>query len=373
MSCFCVASVTALSQPGLAVGVGAEAAASASAAISASVAAQAVLSVDAQVSVGVPGVPTGAPPNLPSPALSVTATAAVAARAQLQAQALAQCGIDLSTPLGATAIARLAATLDARFAQPSMPQPDLRPWQQLAALNAAAVRVAARQTGEPDGIQVITGSARGSDADGLWAATTPAAWAEAVETLRQFNIQATAAAQMNVGIADRASFVQAAQVLTGTALPELQLEAFMAICGMSSGLAAVAQLGASLGVNPVVAGFAQVQARVAANVSAAVAAMARAGVAVSASPVVPQVPGLPSFATPSAFQAVLGSGASATGAAEVQMRVDASVGAALAVTAFVANARAALGVGAASTPCGVCDSRAVMAAVSAGLSARGGR
>lgn len=103
MSCFCIANLNLL--PEL----------DANASLNLAASAQAAMALYGRISLGIPNL-AGPPfqvPRLTLPPLSVMAS--LSAMAQLRAQAMARLGIDLATPRGITALARLTATLDARM------------------------------------------------------------------------------------------------------------------------------------------------------------------------------------------------------------------------------------------------------------------
>lgn len=377
MSCICKTYLSALTIPDPQVRL--QVSAEAAAAVSASATAQMLLAMDAQVSAGLSGLPAQwLEPPLPQLRVQQDVIVSLATRVQLHAQALAQCGVDLATPIGQVALARLVATLGERLDPPlgsRPPLPDLTPWQELAAINGAAVRLAlvAQAQAQAQAAASVTTTAV------VAVSVTPPQWQHFVTTIRSVSMLMTIATQMNVSLSAREQFGAAAQshAQPRVRLPRLPPETLVQICQLSAGFSAIAQLGSSLGVNPMEAGYARTQALVAANVSAAVAALTRARVNVQEMirtptapgvppiPVLPSVPGRPSFATQAVVSAVRALDMQAVARLEIELEADPSIATGLAVTGFVANAAAALGIRPAAVPCAVCDSRAVMASASA--------
>ena len=339
MSCFCHAALAPLTLPGLSVAAN----------VSLSTVAQAALALDARLQLGIPGLPSGWL-NLPVPQVNMdlNAVASLAAMAQLQAQARAQLGLDLGTPLGAAALARMAATLNARL--PSLPPLQLAPWLQLASLQQATARLqAALDAGLtlPLTAEVVT----------------PPAWLGFTANLQLLSLLMSLSANLSVSLSSTTQLQAAIQAMLALRLPALPPAQLVAMAQLSAGLGAIAQLRAGLGINPLQLGFPQVQAMVAANFSEMATALLRAGIDVRlALPTLPPIPGLPAFATQATVNAALNLRPPALDLAFTESMYG-SLGAGLAVSSLAINLNLALDLQAQGAPCAICDARALVAAI----------
>jgi len=321
-----------------------------------SASARAAAALNEQLTLGLPGFP--GPPfafTLPRLSLSASAAANLAAYAQLHAQAMARLGIDLRLPLGLTALARLTATLNARLSMLANLNLNFGPWLQLALLNRITVSLTA----------AFNAALSLSASAALNIHLFPPSWGGL--HLGTLSMMMNASAQIGLGASANvaASFTAMVQAIArlNLALPNLSL-----VCNLSAGFSAIAQLGSSLGINPLQIGFPAVQAMVAANFSAMVALAARLGINLSVG--IPNLLTIPSLVAAiqasltATLRAVLAFNFSAV--ASLNVAASASLGVGLAVTALAANMSAALGINvAASVPCPICDARAIVAAAGA--------
>lgn len=395
MGCVCTGFLRPLTDPARPVTAPADLAAAAER----STVARTLVALDRQVATGQPGLPPGGPDQaLPSVPLPAHQLAGLAARTQLRTQALAQCGVDLDRPEGVAAMRRLIATLAARVqaATDRGALPDLRPWQHLAQVQAAAARL---QTLADQAAEAAPPSAAGlpGAAGRLAAAQTPTAWQPFVTALQPLALlmQVAAQTQGRPGGAggrggqggetpgpgsphDPAALQAGLEAAAATpSLPALPPATVAALSHAAGGLAAMAQLSTALGADVAESGYAAAQAMVASRVSAAVAALRRVGVNVAAMSAtapagteaasLPTVPGLPAFATPALVRTVRTLDPAALAALRpVAMAASpGSVSTGLAVTAFLAHAGTALGARPSPAPCAGCDQRALVAALAA--------
>lgn len=339
MSCFCHAALAPLTLPGLSV----------TANVSLSAVARAALALDARLQLGLPGLPQ-AWLSLPLPQvnMSLSAAATLATMAQLQAQVQAQLGLNLATPLGIRAMARMAATLNARL--PTLPSLQLGPWLQLASLHLATVRLTAALNA-------------GLTLSATAAVVTPPAWGGFALNLQLLSLLMRLSASLNVSLSAAAQLRAAIQAMLALRLPVLPPLQLTAMAQLSAGLGAIAQLRLGLGINPLQLGFPQVQAMVAANFSAMVSAMLRAGINLQLGlPSLPPIPGLPPFATQATVNAALNLRPPALNLT-FNESLYASLATGVAVSSLAINLNLALNLQPMAVPCLICDARALVAAL----------
>ena len=273
MSCFCIAHLDLL--PDL----------DANASLNLATSAQAAMALYGRISLGIPNL-AGPPFKLPRLTLPpLSAMASLSAMAQLRAQAMARLGIDLATPRGITALARLTATLDARMPAIANLNLNLNAWVQLASVNAVAVNLSA--------ICDACLSESASSTSALNMAAPPLSWGG--PRLSLLTALLNLSAQLNVSL--DASFVASLQAMAqAIAMAEVTLNVSEAAT-FSAGFCAIAQLKASLGVEPLQIGLPGVRAQVAANFSAMVSLAAQLGIDLSLGiPGLPALPDIPGFA-----------------------------------------------------------------------------
>jgi hypothetical protein len=312
--------------------------------------------------------------GLPLPRLQMNtqAVATISALASLRAQALAQFGIDLLTPQGATAFARIVATMNARLSALANAQPGFNPlgWTQLAALNNAITQVnLALQAGllaPPPSL--------------LMALTVPggipmARWGGFLAALRALAPMIAAATHLNASLTETAQLSASLRTLARLALPPLVAPQLMA--SLTAALSAVAQLQTSLGLSasPLQLGLPAVALRVQARLAALMAAL-RAQFGLSLPPggdllaallaLLPPLPAAPGgFATAAVVQAAMQMQAMAALNWQVPATLPA-VQIGLPACAFAAQLNASLNMQAVlPAPCGSgCDAARIMRALS---------
>ncbi len=364
MSCFCQTSLAPLTLALPSLDVAAMASMNASA--------QAALSLDAWLSARAAiGRLNPAWLSLPLPSLNISANALVTISllAQLRSQVSVQLGLDLLAPGQLTAFTRMMATLNARLAvMPGMAL-NMGGWLQLASFNAALLRLqAAVQAGAFAGLNLAANPSLSLAAE----------WGPFIGGLTPLAMLLTAMAQLNVSAASAAQLATMVNAMAAIRLPALPAASIMQMCQLSAGLSAVAQLGLSLGVSPLQLGFPAVRAMVAANFSATLAALASVGVRLSANlsaaltaglPGLPGgLPSIPSFTTSAVVRAAVALDTSAFASLNLALSASPMLMVGLSGSALAANLSAALAITASARPCGVCDSRSVMASLSLGAS-----
>ena len=301
---------------------------------------------------GLPAAPWQPDPDwqeapLPRLAMGAQAMLTISAIANLRAQALAQFGLDLQDPAQARMFARLAATLGARMAA-APPAGTGQAWQRLGALNAAIDQVgAAVQSG------VFTA---GADAYALAPEWRP--FLSAVRSLLPL-----IAVAVQLGLDMRANFAPdlaaAVRSMLAARLPPLPPAQLAAMAGLSAQLTAVSSLAASLGVDPLQAGYKPVQQMVARRLAALRPALPPAG-ELPAMPYCPTVP-----VTPAVVQLAQTMNAEAVAALTWQAPAMTSVPllqVGLPVAGLAAQLKTALGISPAAGPCAGCDANAVLQA-----------
>ena len=305
--------------------------------------------------------------GLPSLRLNLRAVATISALAQLRAQVLAQFGLDLLIRAQALAFARIVATMNVRFSALAHLNFNPLAWLRLAGLNAAIDQInLALQLG----LLPPSPSLRLS-------LTLPGGipmpqWAGFLALLRALLPLISAAANLNVSLAETAQFSAALRILARLSLPALVAPHLMA--SLTAALNAVASLQASLGVNPLQLGLPAIRLRISLKLNALLAALsARFGLNLSGGgnllaallALLPNLPLVPtSFATSAAVQAALRMGAFASLNWQVPLSLPA-IGIGLPTCALAASLSAALGVQAVlSAPCLLaCDAGRVMSAL----------
>jgi hypothetical protein len=269
---------------------------------------------------------------------------------------MARLGIDLSTSMGATALARLTATLDARMSAIAELNLNLNLWIQLASVNAIALDLTA----------MFSACLDGSASAAFNLAMPPMSWGGL--NLPSISALLALAAQLNVSLdATFAASLQASASALASAMANISLDV-SAAASLAAGFSAIAQLAASLGINPLEVGFPSVRAMVAANFSAMTSLAAQLGIdlalGIPGLPALPSIPGLSAALSASLaaqLQAAIEASASLNTIAsfDVSMPISAMLAASLAL-----SLSAALGTDVAlPAPCGQCDLRSIMAAV----------
>jgi hypothetical protein len=197
-------------------------------------------------------------PALPLPRMTLTASAmaTISALAQLRAQVLAQFGIDLLLPGQARDFAGIVTTMNARLSAMAVASFNPLAWLRLAALNGAIDQLNVALTlGLPFQLP-----AEGQPMPG---GLPMAAWRQFLAALSALAPMIAAAAQLNVDLSENftASLALAIRPLNTLVLPHLPSLSMMA--SLTAALSAVAQLRASLAVDPLQLGLAAVQEMVA--------------------------------------------------------------------------------------------------------------
>jgi hypothetical protein len=203
---------------------------------------------------------------LPTPKLSLSAMATLSALVQLYAQVKASFNIDLLVSGSATALVRLVATLNARLSAMLSASIDLNidasAWLTLAAELEAAVAVTAAASLNlfaPSPSLLSAYLAPGGIELSLWAP-----FLDAIAALSPL-----IALSLQLGISDSASLAAAIRTLNAIEVPVLV--DVSAALSLIAALSAVARLQATLGINVLEAGLAEVSAMVALRVEAALA------------------------------------------------------------------------------------------------------
>ena len=305
---------------------------------------------------------------LPQLKLSADAMATISALAQLRTQAAATAGIDLLSAGGATAFARLVVTTNARVSALAVAAFDASAWLRLAALNGAVEQVhLALQAG------LLAPSASVSFAMQNPGGLPMASWRALLAALVRLAPLLAVSAQLGLHMSGEFTATLAAnlRVLRGLVLPPVNLSA---MASLTAGLSAVARLRASLGIDPLQAGYQEVHAMVSARLSALMPVLtASLRLNLQASDVLadllarlPPLPYCPtSLATPAVVAAAVSVNAQALASLDWQVPPAASLAAirvGLPAMAFAAQFRAAFGMDAAlAAPCGSgCDAAALM-------------
>jgi hypothetical protein len=304
---------------------------------------------------------------LPHLQLNASAMATISALAQLRAQVLAQFGIDLLVPGQAAAFAQIVATLHARVSAMAALSPGFNPlaWLRLASLNAAIDQLnLALKIGLPLALPPLPG--------GLpWPS-----WRQFLAALSALVPLIAVAAHLNLNLSENfsAQLSLALRALLNINLPALPSLRLMA--SLTAALSAVAQLQASLGVNPLEIGLPAVQLMISARLSVVLQALSSAmgfnlltmllDELLALLPAIPYSPA--SLATSAVVQAAMSINAQALASLNWQVPSATSliaVRVGLPAVAFAAQLRASLGINAAITaPCGSgCDAAAIMAAL----------
>jgi hypothetical protein len=305
---------------------------------------------------------------LPRLQLSMRAVATISALAQLRAQVLAQFGLDLLNPAHATAFARIVATLNARLSALAVPF-NPAAWLALANLNAAIDQInLALQAG------LLPPSANMMLALGVPGGIPMARWSSLLALLRALAPMLAATTQLNVSLTETAQLSAALRMLARLALPPLAAPQLLA--SLSAALSAVAQLQASLGVNPLALGFPAMTLRVQARLAALLPVLsARFGVAMPPGnllaellaallALLPPLPVVPTYATSAVVQAAMQAQALASLNWQVPAMLPA-IAIGLPVCNFAAQLNAALAVSAVlPAPCASgCDAARLMRAL----------
>jgi hypothetical protein len=326
---------------------------------------------------GLPAAPWQPDPNwlslaLPVPRLSMQAMATLSAMAQLRAQVLAQFGVDLLVPGQAAMCARIVATMNARLSLLASTSFNPAGWLQLAGLNSGLDQInLALQAGllAPSASLNLALTMPGGIPMAQWGSFLAALLALlpliAVSLQLGINLQANVSAQLSAAL----------RMLLKLSLPALAMPQLMA--SLTASLSAVAQLQASLGVNPLQLGFPAIQAMVQAKLALILPQIsAQLGLNLAGGgnllalllSLLPKLPAIPtSFAT--ADTVSLAVQAQALAALDWQvpaMSAVTSLSIGLPTCALTAQLNAALGIQAVlRAPCPVCDAAAVARALAA--------
>ena len=367
MSCMCKKTMSALFVALPQIGISAQASASMNIALSADLQALARL----LAAMGLPAPPWTPNPawlnlQLPRLALNASAMATISAFAQLRADVLAQFGIDLLIPGQAAAFARLAATLQARLAAMLAVNAHLglasTAWMQLAASLSASLQVQeALNLGLLPSPPPIPQMSLWREFLALLASLLPII---AVSSQLGLNMSANISAQLAMAV----------RAMLQIRLPVFPPASLALMASITASLSAIAQLRASLGIDPLALGLPAVHLMV----SERVALTARAVQTATGMPL-PSLLSLlnllprPDFspalmATPATVAAAMNINATALAAVNWQVPAIASLpvlSVGLPVTAFAAQLNAAMGLSASAALCATCDSAALMASASA--------
>ena len=301
---------------------------------------------------------------LPRLQLNASAMATISAMAQLRAMVLEQFGIDLLIPGQAAAFAQIVATLNARISAMAALHPNFNPlaWVRLAALNSAIDQLTlALKLGLPLALPAPPGG------------IPMLSWRQFLAALSALVPMIAVAAHLNLNLSENfsAQLSVALRALLSIHLPPLAN--FSMVGSLTAALSAVAQLQASLGVNPLQIGLPQVQIMISARLSVVLGALSsyfRCNLLTmlldELLALLPAVPYCPtSFATGVVVQAAASINAQALESLNWQVPAATSliaVRVGLPAVAFSAQLRAALGISAAITaPCGSgCDAAAIL-------------
>jgi hypothetical protein len=311
---------------------------------------------------GQPGVPWTPDPawlelSLPVPAVSASAIATISAIASLRAQLTAQLGIDLLVPGQATAFVRLAATLAARLEAVASANAAMNLSHGVAAwAKLASVATAAADVGEAISQGVFEPGEPNPDS---------AEWQKLGSQLKPLLPLLSLSAQLGLNLS--ASFTSELSAMVGAIvkiqLPRLSAPAINLMATLSASFNAVAQLKLVLGVDPLEAGFAEVQAMAADRVNEVVQ-QAGGSAALLALVTDPQ-PDL-TFVTPANVSAAMAINAAALAALNWKVPAAAAlpiVSVGLPIASLSAQLNAAFGLSASARPCGgTCDAAALLSA-----------
>ena len=370
MSCMCKKTMSALFVALPQIGISAQASASASMNIALSADLQALARLLAAM--GLPAPPWTPNPawlTLPLPrlALNASAMATISAFAQLRADVLAQFGIDLLVPGQAAGFARLAATLQARLAAMLAVNANLgltsTAWMQLAATLSATLQVQ-----EALNLGLLPAPPAPVPQMSLWREFL----ALLASLLPIIAVSSQLGLNMNANIS--AQLAMAVRAMLQIRLPVFPPASLALMASITASLSAIAQLRASLGIDPLALGLPAVHLMV----SERVALTARAVQTATGMPL-PSLLSLlnllprPDFspanmATPATVAAAMNINATALAAVNWQVPAIASLpvlSVGLPVTAFAAQLNAAMGLSASAALCATCDSAALMASASA--------
>jgi hypothetical protein len=303
--------------------------------------------------------------TLPRMTLSASAMATISALAQLRAQVQARFGLDLVQPDQAAAFTGIVATLNARMSAIATASFNPHAWLQLAALSGAVDSLTlALQLGAPFAAPAEPPMPGGAPMS---------RWRQFLAALGALAPLIAAATQLNVNLSENftASLAAAVRPLKALVLP--QAPSVSAMASLTASLSAVAQLRASLGVEPLQIGLPAVRDMVAVRL-AAVARQFPACFPFNPLGMVedevlsrlPQIPYCPtSLATQAVVQAAVSINAQALASLTWQVPAAMSLSAVrvgLPAAAFASQLHAALGIDAAvRAPCGSgCDAAAIL-------------
>ena len=295
--------------------------------------------------------------NLQLPRLNLSANMLLSASlmAQLRAQVLAHFGIDLLIPGQLNAFLRIMATLNARIGGLGLGlglHLNFGPWLQLAALNAALLRIQA----------AITAGVFANLNLSLRLSLGP--WMPFLLQLGSLTALLNLMARLNV--TESVALCASLNAMASLRLPALPFPNISLMCNLSAGLSAVAQLGLSLGVNPLQLGFPAIRLMVGATLTATIQMLARIGISLNAALALtaPQLPafmiGLPVASLNAMVTAALNVNVAAF--ANLNISLTPNLFAALSVSSLSAQLSAALNLGVALRPCMVCDAAGLLAA-----------
>jgi hypothetical protein len=299
--------------------------------------------------------------QLPTISLSASAMATLSAFAQLRAMALAL-GLDLLVPTQALAFTRLVATLDARLSamlsamlsSGASPLIDASAWMQLSATLTATAQVEAA-------LQL-----------GLFPQPPPgpplALWRPFLASLRPLLPMIAITGQLGISLSADLAIELGAMLrpMLQIQLPPMPAASLSLMASLTASLAAIAQIGLSLGIAPLEVGLPEVRLMVAARVSATVSAIeASLGLSLpNLLAILPQIPYCPTLmAPPAVVSAAMSLNLPALNW-QVPVATDLPVlRVGLPSLAFAAQLNAALGISAALGPCPICDAAALLGAL----------
>jgi hypothetical protein len=305
--------------------------------------------------------------QLPRMTLSASAMATISALAQLRAQVQARFGLDLLLPEQAALFRGIVATMQARVAAMATVTVNPLAWQRLAAVCSAADRLTlALKLGAPFQVPAEPPMPGG---------VPLSAWRQFLAALVALAPMIAAAAQLNVNLSEHFTAALAASVrpLNGLILPPPANAGLMA--NLTAALTAVAQLRASLGIDPLRIGLPAVREMVSLRLAATMQQLPsqfpfnplRLAEAELLS-LLPQIPYCPtSLATEAVVSAAASINAQALASLNWQVPEAMSLSAVrvgLPAASFAASLHAALGIDAAvQAPCGSgCDAASILAA-----------
>jgi hypothetical protein len=228
--------------------------------------------------------------QLPTTSLSASSMATISALAQARAQVSTLFGIDLLAAGAARDFARIVVTMGARLSALADLQLDVSAWCQLASLNSAVAQV---QAALAAGVAINLSATAGASA----------AWSPFLVALQALTPLLAASAQLGINLTEdfTAQLAASLRALATIQLPSINIGL---TANLLSGLSAIAQLRASLGIDVLAAGIPAVLAAIRARLSAILQPL-QATLAANLS-VSPNLPGFQAtFATAPVVQAAM--------------------------------------------------------------------